>query len=135
MGTYLIVADRKAWSAGLARRLSTVGRDRSAEFVVVVPADPSLYADEVEAVGLAREAAARACTSLRLQGLTVLDALAGPATPRRALEEELGRGARSYDGIFVGLLARSPTVQIHPDLVRQLERKHGIPVRLITCSG
>ena len=136
MSTYLIVADRTAWSMGLARSLHTLGeRDRSAEFVVIVPADPSPQADETAALRLAREAAARACTSLRLEGLTVLDAFAGPAPPRKALEQEISRGSRSYDGIVVGTTRRNPAPQIQPDLVKQLERRHGIPVRVINLKG
>ena len=68
---------------GLAHNLHAIGdRDQSAEFVVIVPADALLFADEVEATNLAREAAARARTSLRLEGLTVVDAFAGPTPPR-----------------------------------------------------
>jgi hypothetical protein len=136
MSTYLIVADRLAWSMGLARSLQTMGlRDRSAEFVVVVPADPSYQADESEALLLAREAAARARTSLTLEGMIVLEALAGPAPPRKALEQEMVRGSRSYDGIVVGTSRRNPDLQIQPDLVKQLERRHGIPVRVINVQG
>jgi hypothetical protein len=136
MSTYLIVADRHAWSMGLARSLHSMGaRDRAAEFVVVVPADPSLQSNEVEAQLVAREAAARARTSLRLEGLTVLEALAGPAAPHQALEQEMTRGSRSYDGIVVGTARRTPAQQIQPDLVKQLERKHGIPVQVINLVG
>ena len=135
MSTYLIVADRLAWSMGLARSLHTMGaRDRSAEFVVIVPADPSLQSSEAEALLVAREAAARARTSLRLEGLTVLDALAGSSTPHKALEQEMARGSRSYDGIVVGTASRTGQ-RIQPDLVKQLERKHGIPVQVINLVG
>ena len=45
------------------------------------------------------------------------------------------RGARSYDGIVVGTSTRSPAVQIQPDVVKQLERLHGIPVQVINLLG
>lgn len=136
MSTYLIVADRLAWSMGLARSLHVLGeRDRTAEFVVVVPADPSLQGDETEAMHVAEETAARARVSLRLEGLTVLDALAGPTPPRKALEQEISRGARRYDGIVVGMTRRNPGLQIQPELVQQLERRHGIPVTVINLNG
>ena len=136
MSTYLIVADRSSWSMGLARSLHSFGeRDRSAEFVVVVPAEPSLQADEVESQHAAQEAAARARVSLRLEGLTVLDAIAGPTPPRKALEQEMRRGSRSYDGIVIGMTRHNPTLQIQPELVKQLERRYGIPVRVVTLNG
>jgi hypothetical protein len=135
MSTYLIVADRSAWSMGLARKLDGMERDATAEFVIIVPADPTLMAVEPEARLVAEEAAARARTSLRQQGLTVLEAIAGPPLPRKALEDELNRGTRAYDGIIVGASRRNPGLQIQADLVIQLERKHGIPVRLITLRS
>jgi hypothetical protein len=132
MSTYLVVADRNAWSLGLARNLQLIGgHDHEAAFVVIVPADPAVHVDEAEAMLTAREAAARARTSLRLQGLTVLEASAGPASPGRALEEEMRRGSRSYDGIVVGTSRRRAAQPIGLEQVRQLEHKHGIPVRLI----
>jgi hypothetical protein len=84
---------------------------------------------------VAQEAAARARTSLQLEGFTVLEALAGPMLPRKALELEMTRGSRSYDGIVVGTTRRNPALQIQPDLVKQLERRHGIPVRVINLDG
>ena len=136
MSTYLIVADRSAWSMGLARSLHSLGeRDRTAEFVVIVPADPALQTDEALALQVAQETAARARTSLRLEGLTVLEAIAGPTPPRKALEQEMNRGSRSYDGIVVGMTRRNPALQIQPELVRQLERRHGIPVTVINLNG
>jgi hypothetical protein len=121
---------------GLARSLQVIGeRDRTAEFVVIVSADPYPHVDETEAQRTAGEAAARARTSLRLQGLTVLDASAGPAPPGRAVDEEMRRGSRSYDGILVGTSRRNPAQQIQPEVVRLLERTHGIPVRLINLPG
>jgi hypothetical protein len=45
------------------------------------------------------------------------------------------RGSRSYDGILVGTARRPPAQQIQPDLVRQLESKHGIPVQVINLVG
>jgi hypothetical protein len=136
MSTYLIVADRMAWSLGLARKLQVLGsRDRTAEFVVVVPVDPTLHAEEAKAFMVAQEAAARARTSLQLEGFTVLEALAGPMLPRKALEQELMRGSRSYDGIIVGTTRRNPALQVQPDLVKQLERRHGIPVQVVSLDG
>ena len=101
----------------------------------MVPADPSFEADEGEAFVVAREAALRARTSLQLEGFTVLEVRAGPMLPRKALEQELTRGSRSYDGIIVGTSRRNPALQIQPDLVKQLERRHGIPVRVISLDG
>ena len=136
MSTYLIVADRMAWSLGLSRRLRMLGgRDRSAEFVVVIPTDPVAQVEELEAFRLAEEAAARASISLRLEGLTVLDAHAGVTPPRKVLEAEMSRGSRSYDGIIVANSRRNPGLQIQPDLARQLERRHGIPVQVMTLDG
>jgi hypothetical protein len=136
MSTYLVVADRNSWSMGLARSLHDIGvRDDGAAFVVIVPADVSPFDDEAEALRTAREAAARASTSLRLQGLTVLDAVAGPASPRKALEEEMDRHARSYDGIVVGASRKNPLEQVQPEQASRLERELGIPVRLISLTS
>ena len=134
MSTYLIVADRSAWSMGLARSISPMCREQNdAEFVVVVPADPSYQADEGAAMHEAQEAAARASTSLRLEGLRVIDALAGCSPPRKALEQAMASG--TFDGIIVGASRRNAALQIQPDLVRQLERRHGVPVRLINLQS
>jgi hypothetical protein len=136
MSTYLVVGDRNSWSMGLARSLHDIGaRDHAAAFVVIVPADVSPFDDEVASLREAREAAARASTSLRLQGLTVLDASAGPASPRRALVEEMARHSRSYDGIVVGASRRNPLEQVQPEHASQIERSYGVPVRLISLQS
>ena len=136
MSIYLVVADRMAWSLGFARSLHTLGhRDPSARFVVMVPVDSALQVDADATTNVAREAAARARTSLQLEGLTELDAFEAISPPRKAFELEVSRGTRTYDGIVVGVTRRNPAFQVHPELSTQLEGRYGIPVQVISLDG
>jgi hypothetical protein len=136
MSTFLVIADRNAWSMGLCRTLCQLGgRNRTTEWVLIVPAEPSVSADEGLAMREAHEASQRAQVALRNEGLTVLKACAGPPFPRKALEEEMNRPSRQYDGIVLATGRRHASLQIQPNLVSQLEGRYGIPVRLIDQSN
>jgi len=125
---YLVVAHRTADSAELMDRLQALARaDPEAAFVLLVPATPATYLEEV-ASGRVRPARTIAAERARLirdriqeHGLLVATARVGNWDPMQAVEDELRTEA--YAAIVISTLPPGISRWLNMDVPARLVRR------------
>ena len=92
-GNYLVLTDQKATGPALLEHLRQVAaHDREAKFTLLVPAKPvarSLVWTEGESIAAARRMANEASLQLEKEGIRVVEAMIGDASPVQAIADIL----------------------------------------------
>jgi len=126
---YLVVAHRTADSAELMDRLlALAAADPPAEFVLLVPATPASYLDEVAegrvrpASVIAAERASRIRERMLERGLNLASARVGAWDPMQAIDDEL-RG-ETYSAIVISTLPPGISAWLRRDVPARLARRY-----------
>lgn len=132
MSRYLIVAHETVSSPALAARAKQVAsEDPEAEFVLLVPATPVRHLirrkHEGEAEHVAQARAEDGRQFLAGQGVRVVEAKVGAASPVDAVDAEVASGG-PYAGFIVSTLPREQSRWLELDLPGKVGRTYGKPV-------
>ncbi len=131
MSRYLIVAYQTAGGAALRAAIEELARnDRSAEFVLLVPATHAEHLvvwTEGESRAVAEERAEKAAGRLREVGVSLIETIIGPADPLVAVANELSRGD-GYEAIVVSTFPPGISRWLRRDLPTQLEKETGLRI-------
>jgi hypothetical protein len=138
MARHLIVAHQTAGSPELVERVRALAeRDPEAEFVLLVPATPTMHLlhnwEEGEARQLAARRAAEASESLRAAGVSVVDARVGSHSPLEAVGDEL-RADPGYASIVLSTFPPGLSRWLKGDLPNQLRRRYRLPVEHVVSA-
>jgi hypothetical protein len=128
MAKYLLVAHQTAQSPQLlAAAQELIREDRSALFVLLVPATPIgdlVVSQEGEMAEVATRRAESARTWLQDAGVQMIDAKIGDPDPLQAIGNELQSG-QPYEAIVLSTLPQGVSRWLRMDVVSRVRREFG----------
>jgi bacterioferritin len=132
MPRYLILANQTASSRELTGAIEKiVQQEKSAEFVLLVPATPVedlLDWQEGDSHSIAERIAQTAKEQLERSGAKIVRTEVGDPSPIKAIEDELERHHETYDAIIISTLPLQRSRWVALDQPRRIERRFKVAV-------
>ena len=140
MARYLVVAHQTVTNPLLLEQLRRIEKDdRSAEFILLVPATPVRrlmfwQSTEQEAESLAHELANKARAEFAKNHVNLVDARVGSESPEEAIDAEV-TAHPGYAGFVISTLAQETSRWLKEDLPERLQTKYGLPVHHVSAPA
>ena len=132
MPRILILANQTASSPELTNAVrEIIKKDAATEFVLLVPATPVedlLDWQDGDNEAVAKRTAQTAKEHLEGVGANVIQTEVGDPSPVKAIEDELQRHEKKYDGIVISTLPLQRSRWVALDQPRRIERRFKLPV-------